>query len=947
MKKHFLGVFIILFFIGVLVFRYVEHGIPAVFFSDLGNAIYPVFSHLGDKNLLLSYFRGWNDTMSFPFYWANANLSFLGPLTFFFIDDIWFRVKLVQATQIILAALFGYMLSWRLFSDKKIAILSSLGYATTPIFLSILNGHNSLVWSYVLLPLIVVLIEKTVAEKKIYLALFTGVLVSLATFISALQFIYYIGIPVFVYLIIRSGVQMVKDIKIGLYFIQLRNVLLVGAATLMFAGFFLVPTFFEFQPYTWSDKEILERKDDFVTDFYTPTFKEAASLQNKEQVVSTEFGYNTDEIPGQFIWFYVLISIFAFIGVILTLSKKKAFSYSFSVWAFVAAGLASFILSFGKHTFLYNLLDNFLPYFWTIRTPGRFLIFYALFVSIFAWALLWRVARWIFYKIKKQSTVKILESIAVIFFIAIIFYNSVFFGQILWTFKTTGSMAEHYPDLGIVQRKLAQFNTDDEYRVLDLTAEKDGNPHHLKAYSASHRTLAGVYDILWRFKDSKNFARILGLLNIKYIITAPWPSWPEALKTPFPQMEKRLEIDPSFEATYTSENGIKIWENKKALSRVYAAAPMVVAGSPLSLDSLLNIIPEDIKPAFFFADQITDEKILEDLVKKSSLVFINNDREEKPAYLNQTDIGWVFNDDFYLNPQNYGLNNQKIIELAKINNKPLIQYSRGGLPSKINLLSGNFNGVENLKIELVKNTANIVPEGKFGHRVQPARFDETAEMIYKITADESGKLIIDADLISLFRDNYVRILKSLDGSSYANVLKAKDDDNYPEFYDGKIWLDIEAKKALFLRVELLTNEKSSREVYDSRIEKLDVDFIKDSEYNYVNIKPQELTTTTRFPESSKQEKSAPGKFIYKLADPPVEYSAVVVTETYAPQWALSDGSQKIKSLPINIFTNGFLGMFNDDSRVVISYSFGGARLIGLTLSLIVIAAAIVSFQKKV
>lgn len=946
MKKHFSSIAFILFFIGILVFDYIRHGIPAVFFSDLGNVIYPTFANLGEKNLLLTYLRGWNDMLSFPFYWANANLNFVGPLFFFFVKDIWLRVKLVQVLQIILAAMFAYLLSWRIATNKKIAIISALLYATTPLFFSMLNGHNSLAWSYVLLPLLIFFIEKTVVDKKMYLALFTGILFSLATFISALQFVYYIGIPVFFYLVIRAGIQLVWEVKTNFRLAQIKYVLLAGVVSLTFAGFFLVPTFFESQPYTRLDKESTERKSDFVTNFYTPTVKDAIRLQSKEQMVSAEFGYTLDAMPNRFTRFYFFISLLALTSMGIALAKKIKLSAPFHYWPFFLAGAVSFILSFGKYTFFYRLLNNYLPYFWTIRTPSRFLIFYALLVSIFASLAMWKFLDWLFSEIKKQSAILIIKSSALVFIAALILYNAIFFGQTLWTFKTLKTMDEHYPDVSAVQKELSKLDSRNEYRVLDLVVEKDGNPHHLKAYSSGHRTLANTHDVLWRFKDDKNLARILGLLNVKYVLTAPWPHWPEARVTPFPSLEKRLSIDPSFRVAYSAPSGIKIWENQSALPRTFAAAPILVAGPPSALSKLLDIIPKESNPAIFFADQIQDQVQIKNIINKSSLVFVDYSMEEKPSYLDQVNFGLAFNNNFYLNPQEYRNGYQQIIELAKAKNKPIIQYKEQGSVFGINLLSNSLAGPQDFKIERVKNTASIVLQQESRFRAEPARFNEPSETVYKIASSYTGKLKINIDAISLFNNNYVQVLSSFDNTSYTDVLNLKGDNEYPEFYYGNIWIPMDLGKPLFLKLRLFADEKNSRQTYDSRIEDLTIDFIKDSSYNYNGITSEELSKIIPVQEELVLQKNQPGRLTYEFSTLPLEPSTVVATEIYTSDWALSHKNQKIKSLPVNIFENGFLAVSQSDDKFTIAYSMSIARWIGLFFTLGTVAVTLIAFKKR-
>lgn len=946
-KKHILQFCLIVIFFAALSFKYLLHGIPAVFFSDLGG-VYPDLI-LGSGRLVFTYFGGWKESLSSPFYSMDSNLNFVTPLVLFFMQDIWLRVKATQVLQVFLAAVFNYFFSFHLFSDKKIALLSGVFYATTPFFFSMLNGLNALTWSYVLLPAGFLLVEKMFLTRKIYLSILTGIITAIITFFAGFQFIFYIGIPFASYMVIRCVNLMVKR---RVY--ARRYILLVGFSFLSlfaFSSFFLLPTFFEHNPYAQFERETAYRQNDFVTNFYTPDLKEALSLQNKEQIVSAEFGYEIDQIPKRFVYFYIAASTVALLGIAFAFKKNHPFRSQFNYWALIAASASSLFFSFGKHTFLYDFLNGFLPYFWTIRTPGRFLIAFILFVSIMSPLVFHKFLEKVLPKFQNRRIATDIHMAAMFLGLFITFYIAFFFSRTLLTFETVDSMEKHYKDLPVVSKKLSELNPDNDYRVIDLVIEKDGNPHHLKAYSAGQRTLMNSYDVLWRFKDDPNLARILGVLNIKYVITAPWPEWPTVLNAPFPTLENNLENNRDFLLKYASPEGIKIWENQRALPRTYEADPIFVMGPPSTISSVLDLVPDSGRVALFFAGQINSEEDIAKTIEKSKLIVINPGYEKKPSYLADFDWGSVYNSDFYLNPHNYSKPDEAVKNLAYASKKPIIEIKNQEQAVVTDLLSADlFSAMASkqtgLAVEIVSNKAKLSAVGKFGHRLDPEGFDNPSEVVYKITTEKKGRLKINTDAISLFKGNYVKMSVSENGRDYQDILNLEGDETYPDFYNGVLWVSKQNDSAVFLKVESLARKEVSREVYDSRVEKMELAFIPGLEYNYINIAQKELPDIFGNYGDFEPTIRYPGISAYTTRNN-IAKGSVVATEIYTPEWFLKEEKNKYRSLPVNIFNNGFLvDNLNSGSIVTVKYGMSLARGAGILISAATIVLLAVFFKKR-
>lgn len=939
-KNNLFYLIFIVVFVFILMFSYLKQGVPAAFFMDLG-ASYSDLAN-GTTNIILSYFTDWNDFRSSPFFQMGANTHLIGPIFFSFFDDMWLRIKFAQALQVFVAAVSCYFLSFSFFKKRGIALISGLGYATTPILFSILNGYGSIVWGYALLPLAVFFIEKSFISKKIAWALVAGITLSCATFLASVQFVFYVGMPIFVYVAVRVGTAIKRDISN-----KCRNATLaivIAVSVFSFSAFFLLPLFLESQPYTTSQREEEYRKTDFVTNFYTPRLEESLSLQSKEQIVSAEFGYEMAQLPLGTRTIYTMASLLAWASIGLVFFKKNIFTSSSYYWPFITAAFFSLLFSFGKYIFLYRILDDYLPYFWTIRTPGRFLFFYALFVSIIAPVVMWQagimILRWL--KVEKKASSFNLPVIAVA--IALIFYTANFYGQALWTLKSSNSMDEHYPDLSLVRQKLQEFNPDKEYRVLDLVIEKDGNPHHLKAYSVGQRVVSNDYDLLWRFGDDRNLARILGVLNIKYILTAPWPAWPEILDAPFPAMEETLTRGSDFNLIHTTPSGIRIWENKLALPRSYIATPVVMVGPPSGFSSFFDAMPGRDNFALFFSNQIQDKKTLERIVSQSSLVFVDYDNEPRPEYLDKFDSGFVYNDEFYLNPEYYNAANREIITFAKSHNIPVIEKKSPAYSSVVDLLANGITASEHeQEIAIVRQEGiNISPQGKSGNRLEPNQFDQKAEIVYRIRGKKEGKIRAEVEAFSLFDKNFVKLSVSKDNKIYTNILELSGNNSAPAFYSGNIHLDLDSE--LFLKAEIYTSQRTAREIYDSRIEHLRLAFIGNPQYNYTNVDKKGLPDLVGGNSVLNLDSVYPGKFNYSFTGSAMP--VVVNTETYSSQWFMGSGSQKIKSLPVNIFSNGFLA---SDLRKSFSITYGinTARIIGVVISLSTLGFLIFTFKRRI
>ena len=140
----------------------------------------------------------------------------------------------------------------------------------------------------------------------------------------------------------------------------------------------LVPTFFGYRQADGilDESQTEERIVPFVKDYYSPTFEELFYLQNKEGIVSEEIGYDLRSVPldNRLIWvFWVSLAT----GAIFWFKRNK---YILPLW--LGSGLAGYLALGYSNSWLYRVLNEYFPYFWGLRTPGRFMMIFALGGSI-------------------------------------------------------------------------------------------------------------------------------------------------------------------------------------------------------------------------------------------------------------------------------------------------------------------------------------------------------------------------------------------------------------------------------------------------------------------------------------------------------------------------------------------------------------------------------------
>lgn len=498
---------------------FVKSEIPHNSFLDMGGMV--VLSDVWEQfssGWFYQFGRAWNILTS---NWAVLYTEFLGWIA----GDFYLGIKIHQFLSIVVAVV-GVILLWRSIMPKlenRIAAISAqvlvaLIYALNPFYLSILNGVVEFGVAYSLLPWIVwswlnLLVKKDSSWWEIVLrVIVTGSMLAFATLVSGITLVFTNVLPLAV---IMLGMALVKiESRREL----IRRGVLFGAVWLvvgLMGLHVLVPTFFGYRQAggILDESQTEERIVPFVKDFYSPTFEELVYLQNKEGIVSEEIGYDLRSVPleNRLIWlFWVSLAV----GSIVWIRRNK---YILPLW--LGAGLAGYLSLGYSKSWLYRVLNEYFPYFWGLRTPGRFMMIFALGVSVLG-ALVW------YYILSEaKSRAWKLSSVSAAGLALILVLISARYQAVqMYTFRTIPSMDYHMEGVERAKKILDKLNPNMEYRILDLTRDDDGAWNHTRVMSGGQRYLNDFEKILLKY-PAKEWVSILRNYNVRYIVTTSYDDY--------------------------------------------------------------------------------------------------------------------------------------------------------------------------------------------------------------------------------------------------------------------------------------------------------------------------------------------------------------------------------------------------------------------------------------
>lgn len=498
---------------------FIKSEMPHNSFLDMGGMV--VLSDVWEQfssGWFYQFGRAWNILTS---NWAVLYTEFLGWVA----GDFYLGIKIHQFLSIVVAAV-GVILLWRSIMPKlenRIAAISAqvlvaLIYALNPFYLSILNGVVEFGVAYSLLPWIVWAWLRILARSEVkwwenvLRIIVLGVLVAFATLVSGITLVFTNVLPL---LVIMLGMALVNiESKREL----LRRGILFGAVW-MVVGLMglhvLVPTFFGYRQADGilDDSQTEERIVPFVKDYYSPTFEELMYLQNKEGIVSEEIGYDLRSVPldNRLIWvFWVSLAM----GAIFWFKRN---SYILPIW--LGSGLAGYLALGYSNSWLYKVLNEYFPYFWGLRTPGRFMMIFALGVSVLGAVI------WYYLADYARSRVWRLASVSAFGLALVVFLISARYQAVqMYTFRTIPSIDYHMDGVEKAKKILDELNPNMEYRILDLTRDDDGSWNHTRVMSEGQRYLNDFEKVLINY-PAKDWASVLSDYNVKYIVTTSYDDY--------------------------------------------------------------------------------------------------------------------------------------------------------------------------------------------------------------------------------------------------------------------------------------------------------------------------------------------------------------------------------------------------------------------------------------
>lgn len=509
---------------------FVKSEIPHNSFLDMGGMV--VLSDVWEQfssGWFYQFGRAWNVLTS---NWAVLDTEFLSWIA----GDFYLGIKIHQFNSIVIAGIGAIVLYLAIMPklENRIAgisgqILVALVYALNPFYLSVLNGVVEFGVAYSLLPWIVWawlrIIRRSEVKwwENVLRIIILGVLLAFATLVSGITLVFTNVLPLMVIMLgmalvdIKSRKELIRR---GISFVSVW--LVVGLMGLHV----LVPTFFGYRQADGilDESQTEERIVPFVKDYYSPTFEELFYLQNKEGIVSEEIGYDLQSVPldNRLIWlFWVSLAV----GAILWIKRNK---YILPLW--LGSGLAGYLALGYSNSWLYRVLNEYFPYFWGLRTPGRFMMIFALGGSILGGMIWYYIAN----EFKSRSwrlSLAFAGALALILVLISVRYQAVQ----MYTFRTIPSMDYHMNGVERAKKILDELNPNMEYRIMDLTRDDDGSWNHTRVMSTGQRFFNEFDKVLINY-PAKDWAKILRDYNVKYIIFSGYDDY----------CEDRFENDKNF-----------------------------------------------------------------------------------------------------------------------------------------------------------------------------------------------------------------------------------------------------------------------------------------------------------------------------------------------------------------------------------------------------------------
>ena len=574
----------------------------------------------------------WNTMFSEPLFVADSGFYYFLHFVLYLLTGTYVSYKIHIFILLIVAFFSMYVLTRSFARETRrfSAVAAGIFYSMSPFFLFELIGHEYMMWSYALLPLTYVFGYKALTRKGLRWTMLGGLTIALCMFYPAIYYVYVVGIPFLIFWAVFLFLEPTGIVSVLRGFLRLFSMFAIAFAL---SAYFIVPMFGPPGPYSIAFVHL--RSEPPVA--HSLSLIEAIFLIGSGMRADLGLNYFT-EFGASFIPF---ASILIFASTILLLRFSASPSRA-ALQAFFCAGVVSLLFSMGtKAPYPLNILDyaRSLPFFEQLRVPSRFMNTSCLSFAFLAAIAVGGAAR----RMPSATACRLdlychrmYRVILVVVFISCYLFSSYRIAySVAGPFETQG-----VPEISSVVAWLSHADPNDEYRIVDLTRDT--------LMTAYHRSIVRVStDIVSRYYRSPSFAKLLSLLNVKYVIVSRDSSFPM-------DIGPVLSSSRDFDSVKIGE--VTVYINKLAKPRLYLADGALLIGGLSGLSLFYSLSDASLTGrewVLFDPSVLTDDQIkkFELIVFHDSdmldLAFLGLDSSYKIEAWKYADKHWVIVEDHH------------------------------------------------------------------------------------------------------------------------------------------------------------------------------------------------------------------------------------------------------------------------------------------------------------
>jgi len=575
-KKHWVivGVLLAVAFSFAISLGYLsENGLKFFVAGKVNTDLFGGLAFINEQSASLSY---WSRFSSSPFFVGDSDFFVsVQALIYLVTNNIILSYKLFEVLLFAVSFFSMYALAYSL-SDKYkelCGVAAGVFYALTPYFLLEVVSHIFLMWAYALLPLACLSIYKALnsENQKVWTWIcLAGITVALSASYPMIEYIYTNGI----FLLLFSLLFCFKGVSRTQLKLLARKILRV---VIMFSIAFLLSVYFVFPMFLLTSpiSQTFAFSRTSAYPIYSNTYIESSFLLDKG--FSADIGLNYFNVFGALIVPFVLPII---LSSLLILANRK---YVYMV--FYLLGLLGVFFSMGSNAPSFLRFFEYaraLPLFSSDRTPCRFTVQVASSFSLLGGIAIGVVLDNLrklgprLGKIPKHNYGP--KVLGLLLFSAVII--PYLFSGIIIAYSVAGPFqTQPMSDTTLkVVAWLNQYDPNQDYRIIDLT--------QTGLIAGYHRSLEIGTDLVARYYRSPSFATLIGMLNVKYIITDPDLGQPSFYW--FNDINKVLSSSPNFDRVQIGNETIYI--NKLAEPEIYASHGALAVGGVSALSTFYAAI---------------------------------------------------------------------------------------------------------------------------------------------------------------------------------------------------------------------------------------------------------------------------------------------------------------------------------------------------------------------